>query len=193
MELREQQYLVNLVQGDKKSFAALYELYHAKVYCYCFRFVRNMEVAQEITSDVFVKLWEKRKTIDVNRPLGGLLFKISKDFCLDYLRKVSRDRRRRNIFIEQYLESSLNTLEDQLFFDEGMKIAQKAIESLPPRCKEVFHLRYFSGLTLLQISEELEISPNTVQNHLQKGNRQVRAYLRSHTDLVLGCLLIWVM
>ncbi len=190
--MREHYHLVNLVNGDTQSFTAIYEQYHAKVYHYCFRFVRSKEVAQEITSDVFVKLWQKRETLETCQPIGGLLLKITRDYCLDFLRKVARDKHLRDRYVEQYIDSSSTVLEDQLFFNEGMKIARKAIENLPPRCKEVFHLRYFRGLTLIQISETLKISPNTVQNHLQKGKRLVRTYLQSHTDLILGLLLIWI-
>lgn len=190
MEQREKYHLDQLVEGKKESFAVLYTLYYSKVYHYCFRFIRSKEICQEITSDVFIRIWEKRALIDPNRPLGGLLMKISRDYCLDYLRKMARDESLRKSFIDQYIVGVQCVPYESLFMKEGMQMANQAISTLPPRCREVFHLRYFSGLSLIQIAEELKISPNTVQNHLQKGTRLVRTYLRSHTDVIAVLMLL---
>ena len=175
--------------GDKESFVFLHRKYQSKIYHYCQRLVRNEAVAQEITSDVFIRLWAKRADILAGQSLSGLLFKITKDLSVSYLRKVARDAALRKAYIENYFESLTNPIEEQIFLKEGLQIANQAIENLPPKCRLVFRLRYFSGLSLQQIAEELDISINTVQNHLTKGTRTVKAYLQANSDLVFVAIL----
>lgn len=189
MDLKERFHLQRFVKGDKKSFVFLHERYQSKVYYYCLKFVGNREVAEEITSDVFVKLWQKRDEIRKEIPVSGLLFKITRDHAMSYLRQVAKHADLKSAFIEQYFAPLFSPIEEQLYFKEGMEIAGRAIENLPPKCRQIFRLRYLEGLSLRQIADELHISPNTVQNHLQKGTRLVKGYLQQHSDLVFFLLL----
>lgn len=189
MEAIEQRHLVNLVEGSKESLFYFHEKYQAKIYRYTFTLVRNKEVAEEITSDVFIRIWEKRAKIEVKKGIDHLMFKITKDFCRDYLRKVARDAALREAYIYQCLNDKNNSIEDQLSFKDNLKIASKAIESLPPKCRQVFRLRYDQEMSLLQIADELGISRSTVQKHLHKGTKFVRNYLRTHSDLVFFLLI----
>ena len=83
-----------------------------------------------------------------------------------------------------YLDRSAASGEEELFVQEGLDMAQRAIAGLPPKCRLIFRLRYFADLSPKQIAQELDISPNTVQNHLGKGKQIVKAYLRANSDLV---------
>lgn len=189
LDSTEQFHIARLTEGNTNSFIWIHQQYQSKVYAYCFKFVRNKEVVEEITSDVFVKLWEKRVQLNPTYSINGLLFKITRDFCLSYLRKVSKNTILRKEFTNNYLDHSPNPIENLLFHKESLKIANKAIENLPPKCKQVFHLRYFNELSLQQIANELNISPNTVQNHLSKGTKLVKRYLQRHGDLVFILLI----
>lgn len=188
MDVVEQKHLTNLVEGDQQSLWYFHEKYHAKVYRYTFTLVRNREVAEEITSDVFVRIWKKRAIIKIEKGIDHLLFKITKDFCRDYLRKMARDKALREAYIRQCLNSKSNPVEEELTFKENLQIAIQAIEKLPPKCRQVFRLRYDQEMSLLQIANELGISTSTVQKHLHKANKLVRHYLKVHSDLVFFLL-----
>lgn len=189
MDLKERIHLQRLSEGNKASFVYLHRQYQSRVYHFTYKFVRNREVSEEITSDVFVKLWEKRSEVRTDIAPDRLLFKIAKDFCLSHLRRIARHADLRKHFVETYLAQITNPVEEEIYLKEGMKIADQAIEQLPPKCRQVFRLRYLDGLSLNQIAEELHISTNTVQNHLQKGTRLVKGYLQEHSDLVFSVIL----
>lgn len=185
MSPQEHHHLIHLSRGSKESLAFFHREYRSKVFHYCHKFVRDREVAQELCLDVFLKLWEKRSKLDTDRSVNGLLFKISRDYSLTYLRKVARSERLRKEFVENYILSVENCpVEEQIFMKEGMKIAKKAIDGLPPRCRQVFQLRYSEERSLKQIAEELNISINTVKKQLRKGTHIVKDYLRANADLV---------
>lgn len=190
MDLKEQFHLQQLAKGDRESFVFFHKQYQSKVYYYCLKFVGRQEVAEELTSDVFVKLWEKRHKLRTDISLQGLLYKISRDHALSYLRQIARHTEQRKAFIENYLLTHSNPTEESLFLKEGLEIAERAIDRLPPKCRQVFRLRYLDGLSLHQISGKLQISTNTVQNHLQKGTRLVKGYLEEHSDLVFFLLFV---
>lgn len=190
MELKEQFHIQRLKKGDKTSFVYLHERYQAKVYYYCLKFVGRQEVAEEITSDVFVKLWQKREEIRTDLSINGLLLKITRDYALSHLRQVAKNADLQKAFIQNYLTASTSPVEEQIYLKEGLEIADRAIEKLPPKCRQVFQLRYLDGLTLHQIANKLHISTNTVQNHLQKGTRIVKGYMQEHSDLVFSVLLL---
>lgn len=190
MNPQEHHHLIHLSKGNKESLAFFHREYRAKVFHYCFRFVRDREVAQEITLDVFLKLWEKRAKLEQDRSVNGLLFKITRDFSLTYLRKVAKDDRKRKEFVDHYMVSVENCpVEEQIFMKEGLKIAKQAIDGLPPRCRQVFQLRYGEDLSLKQIADELNISIHTVKKQLRKGTHTVKDYLRAHADLVFSFIL----
>ncbi|MEM6697075.1 MAG: RNA polymerase sigma-70 factor [Bacteroidota bacterium] len=184
MSTQEKIHLINLTTGDKEAFIWLHKRYQTKVYQYVLKFVKAKELAEEITSDVFVKLWQKRASIRTDVSIDGLLFKITKDYCLSYFRKIARNKKLRQEFIDNYIEQYTDDIEDQIYYKEGLELAGEAIRKLPPKCRLVFQLRYFNDLSLQQIAEELNISKNTVQNHLNKGTHLVKAFLKTNSDLV---------
>ena len=189
MDATEQKHLANLIKGDRQSLLYFHQKYQSKIYRYTFTLVRNREVAEEITSDVFVRIWKKRATIKVEKGVDHLMFKITKDFCRDYLRKVARDVALREEYIRTYLSNKSDTVEDQLYFKDNLQIAHRAIENLPPKCRQVFRLRYDQEMSLLQIANELDITTSTVQKHLHKGTKLVRNYLKTHSDLAFFLLI----
>ncbi len=190
MQTKEQYHVEKLITGDQKSFTILHEQYQSRIYHFCYRFVRNNAIAQEITSDVFIRLWEKRSTLQPDKSVSGLLFKISRDYCMSYLRKVARDEKLKTAYIHQYFQDQLHSEKnDSVYLERNLTMAKKAIESLPRKCQEVFRLRYLEGLSLLQIAEELNISPHTVKNHLQKGNQLIKSFLQTNSDLVFVLIL----
>lgn len=191
MDFEERHHLEQLTLDDRASFVFLHRRYQAQVYHYCLRLVRQPEVAEELCSDVFVRLWQKRHTLRCDLPLGGLLFKISRDACLSHLRQLASRADQRQQFLAHYRSETHGTAPTDADYDyhEGLGLAERAIESLPPRCQEVFRLRYTQGLSLQDIADRLQISSNTVQNHLLKGTRLVRASLQRHAELLLAVLL----
>ncbi|MEL6590518.1 MAG: sigma factor, partial [Bacteroidota bacterium] len=64
-----------LKAGNKEGLEYLYSQYHGRIYAFCYRFFRQTELTEEATADVFIKLWEKRETIDPSLNKKGKMFK----------------------------------------------------------------------------------------------------------------------
>ena len=90
-------------RGDRDSFRWIYDQFHPVIYHYCLKFLLRQSLAEEATSDVFVKLWQKSRIIDANDTILPLLYKIAKDTAYNYLKKIATDTRLRQRFLENYV------------------------------------------------------------------------------------------
>lgn len=183
-----------LRRGDLKSFRWVYDRHHEKVYGYCCRLLSSRVVAEEITEDVFVRLWEKPDRIDPDYGISGLLLKMTKDFVWNYLKKEYRRKEQVQQYIARRPGPSTPAIESDLIFQDYVAIAEAAIRKLPEKRRVVFNLRYKAGLDNREIARQLDISEATVRVHLLKATRFLKGYLKSHPEIPLFFFLqIWAL
>ena len=185
-EREENSHLRNLNEGNLHSFKWLYRFYYEKVYYFCLSITKSPLDAEEITSDVFVKVWEKRADINPSLSLSPLLMKITRDLTWNYLKRASRNKRLKEIFFKNYYRLARFDSENEIIFREYLDFIDQALVKLTPQQQRVFTLRYLKGKNLNQIAQELKISKNTVKVHLANAKRSVLDYLRIHTDVSLA-------
>jgi RNA polymerase sigma-70 factor (ECF subfamily) len=162
--------------GDSDGFLKIYNRYSAQVYHFCLSLTKCPQDAEEITSDVFVRIWQKKAIIDTSVCLQPLLMKITRDLTWNYLKKIAR-RKEQHVFLENYLNSAVEVADDAVLFSEYEAIIHQVLTKLTPQQRKIFSLRYITGKDLNQISEELQISKNTVKVHLAQSKRMLLHYL----------------
>ncbi|MBK8505627.1 MAG: sigma-70 family RNA polymerase sigma factor [Saprospiraceae bacterium] len=165
--------------GDSDSFVKIYNRYSSHVYHFCLSLTKCPQDAEEITSDVFVRIWQKKAIIDTSVCLQPLLIKVTRDLTWNYLKKMAR-KKEQHVFIENYLNTVVEVTDDAVIFSEYEAMIQQALKNLTPQQRKIFSLRYFTGKDLNQISEELQISKNTVKVHLAKSKRMILHYLSNN-------------
>lgn len=186
----EKTYLEKLRKGEVAGFKWIYDRYHEKVYGYCLKLTGKQQVAEEITQDVFVRLWEKRQLIDPAYALDGLLLKFTKDFAWNYFKRLNRQRRQTSEYHTIQPTAAPSQAESDLILEDYLEIAEEAISQLPEKRQKVFNLRYRKGLDNREIAACLDISETTVRVHLYKATHFLRNYFKSHPEipiLVLSC------
>jgi RNA polymerase sigma-70 factor (family 1) len=164
--------------GDVNAFRAFFYRYNTKVYHFAFHIIRKKSEAEEITQDVFLKLWLGRANLDsINNP-DTYLFVMVKNRALDQIDKqVARNKLKIDLASESADYS--NITEEEIEFRESKKIIEDAVEKLPLYQRLVFRLSKEKGLTRDEIAEQLKISPNTVKNHLGSAVKFIRRYLEN--------------
>lgn len=177
-------YLSRLRKGDIEAFRCLFDEYHHKVFDYAFRFVRNRQVAEELTSDAFMKLWNKRSKLKVEGSVCQLLFVMTKGLAIDYLRKMARTAESRELYLK-HCEGQMTVEPVNDIFEKNLVAIEEAIKKLPPKRKRVFELRYQEELSYQQIAQQLDVSPNTVKVHLNKATKYLRQELQIHYEWAL--------
>ncbi|TSE11476.1 RNA polymerase sigma-70 factor [Aquimarina algiphila] len=170
----------NINEGNEEAFKILFELYYSKLLYVAKNYISSTEDAEEIVQDVFLKTWKKRKNISTN--INGYLFKITKNSCLDYLRSKKHKLSSSNNIVQLEAFINHNALADKnassIIEKELARKIQLSIELLPEKCKKVFIKSRIEGLKNKEISNELDISVKTVENHISRAIKHMRLHLR---------------
>jgi len=175
--LLELAHVAKLKCGNRESFRFLYDRYFDRVYRFCLSLIVRPEDAEEVTTDVFVTIWRRRKNLHEDCSIKPLLFKISRDLAWNHLRKIANQRSRRTEFVAGALGKN-RTSRSQYYDDEMQQTLEQAIGDLPPQQEKIFRMRFLEGLDLNQIADELAISKNTVKVHLAKSKNSVKGILQ---------------
>jgi RNA polymerase sigma-70 factor (ECF subfamily) len=152
-----------LSQGDENALATLHQLYYKKLLQFAKTIIRSNEMAEEIVEDVFIKLWCNRTSITKINNLNVYLYIAVKNTSLNILSQKAKHLVAAPFdFLEIDLDSELDSPDQLMITAEMMQRMQKAIDSLPPRCKMIFKLIREDGLKYKEVAEILNISVNTI-------------------------------
>jgi RNA polymerase sigma-70 factor (ECF subfamily) len=180
--------LFSLKVGNQQAFEYLFECHHAKLFIYCFRFVKSKDLADEIVQETFIKVWNFRERIDLQYTFTSLLFKIAFNSILDFQRKVARDASlQKEMFF--HIQQSHNRTEDELIYQDLERLSKQAIEQMPEQQRLVFEMSRDKGMSHEEIATALGISPNTVKVHIFNSLKHIRNFLQQNTDVSFIILL----
>ncbi|MGY4539463.1 RNA polymerase sigma-70 factor (family 1) [Mucilaginibacter sp. UYNi724] len=191
-EYTNEQLLSEVLGGNCTAFNEIYLRYRLKVLHHAHRFTRSMEEAEELTQDVFVRLWENRSKIDLSKNFEAFLFTLIRNSFLETLRKQARATIYNNRYKKE--EPLCNSVEDYIDFKECQQITAYGIENLSPQVKIAYLLSREQGRSHEYISRQMGISKNTVNNHLKQSLKILRKCFKVYspeTILSLTIMLFW--
>lgn len=167
---------------DMKSYKELYLLMFDSLFQFAYSFVKSKQVAQEIVSDVFIKLWRIRDQLNGVDNLKLYLFGITKNLSLNHLARASK-----NLYIqlddpkveEMGIESAIEfkNPEDLYISKETIKNVMQAIRNLPSQCQTIFTLVKVEGLKYKEVAKLLDISVLTVRNQVAIATKKIEEAL----------------
>ena len=160
-------------EGSWKAFKILFEAYSEQLYLYAAGFLGDREEARDIVQDAFVYLWENRKKITYTGSLYSYLLRSVKNSCIDY--KMHEKVKEKYIREMEYLQDEAEEVSDN--FEELYKRLQKVIDSLPPKCKEIFVLGCVEGYSYKEVATRLGVSVNTVKTQIKLAYKKVKSEL----------------
>lgn len=178
-----------LIAGDESAFTAVYELYSEKVYRLAFRFLKDKEQSEEIVQETFINLWLSREKLSADGNMWLYLYVISKRLSLNALRQVGKSSSLIEKLLHQISELQ-NTTEEEVLAHDLEHYAEKVIEKLPRQQQLVFKLSRIEGLSHKEIAEQLQISPNTVKNHMVEALKTLKTHLKYSDFLYLLIIFI---
>ncbi|CAD0002197.1 RNA polymerase sigma factor [Flavobacterium salmonis] len=173
----------SLRNGDEKAYTYLIDSYHHKLCVYANSLVKNIYSAEDIVQNVFIKVWEQRARLKSDHAIKSFLYKLAYNEFIDLYRK------NQSLFsLEKTYHDALNSVvleDDSESFQRILKVVNKEIESLPPKCREVFILSKKEGLTNIEIAEHLDVSIKTVEAQITKAFSILRSSLEEKIKSVL--------
>lgn len=164
--------LAKVKEGDERAFMSLFDMYFSSLCRYIFLYINQKGIAEEIVSDIFMAIWEKRETFQIEVTLRSYLFHSAKNRIYNYFRDNERF-----VLLDDF--SSLERFENDYAVeaDELQRLITEAICSLPDNCKEVFVKSREESLSNKEIANQLNISVKTVESHVTKAVKYIKNYL----------------
>jgi RNA polymerase sigma-70 factor (ECF subfamily) len=179
--------LTKLRNGDQTAFAEIYNQYRSKIFVYACSLCKSPDISEEIVQEVFIKVWQKRDQINTELNFGAYIKKITLNHVLNHLKKVAREKAlQQQLFI--FIETIRNSTEENLLEKELLRTYDDAIAKLPPQKKLIYNLSRNEDLSHDEIAKKLNISKNTVKNHMVEATRFIRNYVNQNGSVI--CFLI---
>lgn len=159
----EEEVLLRLAQGDKQAFEIIYHQYYLSVFRFAKKFVHDIAAAEDITTECFLKVWDKRSDFDHSRKLKSFVFISTRNACLNYLRGEKRLVQNRDA-LEFALGNAAETeFQQHLITEMVFRHLYEEIEKLPTKMKTILKLQ-LEGLKNEEIAERMGIAEKTVRN-----------------------------
>lgn len=165
-----------IARSDRDAFRELFEELNPALLRFAWRYTRDADTSRDIVQDAFLKVWEKRETLDPSKSILGFMYTMVRNRALNlardshYTNSVDADE----VIIEDVPspdeEADFAVLEEKVF---------EWIESLPKRRREAFKLSRFEGLTHAEIAVVMNLTPRTVNTHLMLALRDLRGKLKA--------------
>ncbi len=182
--------VAELKKGNEKAFIQLYDTYIDVIYAYSLKLLKSEAYAEEVLQDVFMKVWQKRETLDVSRSFKSYLYTIARNKCFDFLQKAANDKKLKEAIFYQS-QKSFSASDLKLIESDFERIKKEAYDTLPPKRREIFELSRQEGLTYDEIAERLGISTSTVKTQMNKALESMRTFFHEHPDVsfMVVCLI----
>ena len=179
----DQYYIDATIAGDVQAFAALVDRYKHMVYTLAMKIVKHTEEAEEISQDVFLKVFQVLNTFKGDSKFSTWLYKIAYYRSLDYIKKQKRQLNTSSIDSEiEFHLPSIEGVLDQFEFQERKQAIKRAIDKLPEADAVVITLHYFEELSLKEIAEVMNMEANTVKVRLFRSRKRLAVILKNEIE-----------
>lgn len=169
--------------GDEAAFGQVFRAHYNALCRYAMGIVGDAENAEEVVQDVFLRIWEKRETLEITSSLKSYLFRAVHNGCMNHL-----ERHKKKVRLDEAplkIVHQADTSAPDIQSKELEKAIADALQTLPEQCRRVFELSRFEELKYREIAETLGISVKTVENQMGKALRLMREKLAPFLPLLL--------
>ena len=171
-------------QGDEQAFAELFSLYHDRVYAVVYRFCRKEADADELTQQVWIKVWKKLHTYKGDSAFFTWLYRVVSFHCLDDVRK--KKRRNETEWLEEYdyaeervsLPASPSRPDRELERKEVREMFNAALARLKPEHKMALIFREVEGLSYDEIAAAMKCRKGTVMSRIFYARKAIQEHLQ---------------
>ncbi len=177
-----------MLHGDEKALKALLTQYHNYLLVVGTRYLTDRFRVEDVIHDVFADLWNKKESITIHAGVKSFLRGAVINKCLAIIRK---DQRMDYVEDHSFDSTDKAPSADKLMDAENLKNAiDDIVASLPDKCRQVFQLSRYEGKSHKEISEAMDISKKTIENHMTRALKTLKNELKRRELLIIIFLLI---
>ena len=160
---------------DEKSFKDLFDIYYTKLVEVAKFFVKDQYAAQDVVSEVFVKVWNNRAKLSDVLNVSTYLYVVTKRQSLNYIR--NNEKRNHDLIGEKEVNTfvEVRSPEKMILTKEFVEIINAAVKDLPSKCRVVYTMVKDDGMKYKEVADTLNISVKTVEMHIGKALKRIKA------------------
>lgn len=183
---KQQEYFVlsALKQDSKEAFSLLFQTYYTDLVLFGGNFLKDRTSCEDIVQSIFLKLWNDRKSIQIETSLKSYLLKAVRNSCLDEFRHLEIVRQYESGYENTTLDSY--DTENYVLYSDLHDHLYRALDQVPELYREAFELNRFEGLKYREIAQKLNVSERTVEVRVSKTLELLRKYLKDFFLLLLS-------
>ena len=186
-KIDDERLIVLILQSQEQALAQLYDRYHRLIFSLALAIVNDRATAEEITLDVFMRVWQKAGTYRADQAkVSTWLTHIARHHAIDVLRRRAARVDEFALHWEDagpYSGSSAPDPQESVELSLRRERIHAALAQLPPEQREALHLAYFGGYTQSQIAEVLQQPLGTIKTRLRLAMQKLREFLREEQGL----------
>ena len=169
--------LLDLIRnGNPKAFERLFKLYYATLCSYLRTIIQEREIIEEIVQDVFVNIWENRNNLSPKGNLKSYLFKAVRNRAINHYKHITvKLNSAEELRLIYFSESS--DVEKQFDSQEINKLISRSVALLPEKCREIFTLIKFNGLSYQETADILNLSVKTIETQMGRALKRLKESL----------------
>lgn len=170
-------------KGNKKAFDTLFKKYYTRLVRFCIGYVGDGAIAEETVQDIFIKIWENAPEMEIEISLLAYLYRSVRNQSLNYLKHLEVKKK----YEKEQMENTVDAIEqpsDNVNMTYFKKVLLVAVGCLPDKCRQIFELAKFEGLSYDEIADFLQVSGKTVENQMGIALRKLRENLTPHTEQI---------
>lgn len=167
-------------KGRLEAFGIIYDRYHKKVYSKCIIFVKSETRAEDLTHNIFLKVFMKLSQFSFESKFSTWFYSLTYNECIDQVRKASSRKKADHIELDELEQSSVKVIhtdtdsEQQLLHMEA-KTLGKILEKLRAKDKMIFLMKYQDDMSITEIQKEFEIGESAVKMRLLRARERAVA------------------
>lgn len=168
--------------NSQEEFEALYKQFYRPLVNFINQYLNNLENSKEVVQITFLKLWDKKDTLEITSSFKNYLYRSTKNAMIDYLRKYEKmdvisDEDSK--ILNNLSATNENLLSPYIIREEIVK----AMEHLKPKNREIFRLSKFEGLTYEEIANHLNISKRSVEDNIARAITKLRDIISQNPNI----------
>lgn len=153
-------------KSDERALDELFHIYYDRLLNAAYFVVKSKDISEEVVADVFYRLWQNREKLTEVKNLDNYLFISTRNTALNYLAKEQKVRKDSIDEVPADTFTERNTADELIAATELKEKITASIDSLPPKCREIFKLIRFNGMKYREVAEHLQVSINTVDTQM---------------------------
>ena len=181
--INDQELIGQVKKGSKDAFRLLYDRYGLKIHRFAYSYLKSELDAEELVQDVFLKLWDKKATLDSSQNIRSFIFKIAVNTIYDFIRRKNIEQAFHD-FTRRDVEYTNETWHEVVYNDMLAQV-YRLMSQMPEQRRKIFKMSKEKGLTNDEIAEILNLSKRTVENQLYRATAFLKKNLNLDSALAL--------